>query len=83
MQYETVTHYRSSIYLNSISGNEELPIKSIHHTEGSSATLGGYVYRGNDLPQLYGRYVYADFLKYVLSCKFKIINDTRKVETYI
>ena len=38
----------------------ELPVVEYAHDEGCSIT-GGYVYRGNELPWLHGKYVYGDF----------------------
>lgn len=41
--------------------NFEPPLTVYNHNVGFSIT-GGYVYRGNLLPTLYNRYVYADFV---------------------
>ena len=38
----------------------ELPIWEYNHTVGQSIT-GGFVYRGRRNPELYGKYIYADF----------------------
>jgi len=40
--------------------NRELPVFEYGRTEGRSIT-GGFVYRGTAVPELQGRYVYADF----------------------
>jgi len=38
-----------------------LPIVEYGHDVGQSIT-GGFVYRGSDVPQLIGKYIYADFV---------------------
>ena len=38
------------------------PVAVYSHAHGCSIT-GGYVYRGRDLPQLRGRYVFGDFCR--------------------
>lgn len=37
------------------------PIWEYSHQEGSSIT-GGFVYHGSNIPELYGKYIYADFV---------------------
>lgn len=48
-----------SIYL---SANESLPIYVYEHDWTRKAVIGGYVYRGTQLPWLNGQYIFADFL---------------------
>ncbi|WP_162415848.1 PQQ-dependent sugar dehydrogenase [Cyclobacterium roseum] len=40
----------------------ELPVWAYDHSEGDGSVTGGYVYRGSALPELAGRYIYADFI---------------------
>ncbi|XP_048253169.1 HHIP-like protein 1 [Haliotis rufescens] len=40
--------------------NEALPIYMYMHTNLFHAVVGGYVYRGRNLLDLYGRYLYGD-----------------------
>ncbi|NND35978.1 MAG: hypothetical protein HKN81_02480 [Gammaproteobacteria bacterium] len=37
------------------------PVSVYPHSNGNSSITGGYVYRGNAIPYLAGRYVFADF----------------------
>lgn len=37
------------------------PVWEYSHDNGDVSITGGYVYRGQDLPDLVGRYIYADF----------------------
>ena len=38
-----------------------LPILEYGHQNGRCTVIGGYVYRGERIPELYGRYVYGDY----------------------
>ena len=37
------------------------PVSDYSHSDGNNSITGGFVYRGNDLPALRGRYVFGDF----------------------
>lgn len=37
------------------------PVEDYPHTGGRCSVTGGYVYRGCKIPELYGRYLYADY----------------------
>lgn len=39
----------------------DLPIHEYGHTEGNCSITGGYVYRGADVPELTGYYVFGDY----------------------
>lgn len=43
------------------SGPFEEPVSEYGHSNGNVSITGGYVYRGTDIPGLFGRYVFADF----------------------
>ena len=38
-----------------------LPIWEYDHSSGNCSITGGYVYRGNSVPELFGKYIYADY----------------------
>lgn len=40
----------------------ELPVFAYEHSEGNGSVTGGYVYRGSDIPELTGYYIYADYI---------------------
>ena len=37
------------------------PIWNYDHSGGNCAIIGGFVYRGKNVPELYGKYIYADY----------------------
>jgi len=44
------------------SGPFEEPVSEYPHGSGNGSITGGFVYRGANIPGLYGRYVFADYL---------------------
>ena len=44
------------------SGTTMPVIEYAHNASGGDAVMGGYVYRGNALPALFGAYLYADYV---------------------
>ena len=38
-----------------------LPVLDYTHADGNCTIIGGYVYRGGSIPDLYGQYLYGDF----------------------
>ncbi|XP_048244427.1 HHIP-like protein 1 isoform X2 [Haliotis rufescens] len=59
--------FDSSRCSNGTIENEALPIYVYNHTNLFHAIVGGYVYRGKKLPDLYGRYLYGDAMTGVMS----------------
>lgn len=51
-----------------------------HNSEGGFSITGGFVYRGSKVPELYGKYIYADFVSshiWSLEKKDGKVNNTR------
>ncbi|REL37862.1 glucose sorbosone dehydrogenase [Rhodohalobacter sp. SW132] len=40
----------------------EMPVYEYDHSQGDRSITGGFVYRGSAYPQLYGYYIYGDFI---------------------
>ncbi len=43
-------------------GESQFPIYFYNHDQGDVSITGGYVYRGTQLPDLFGKYIYADYV---------------------
>lgn len=43
------------------SGRLVFPVHQYNHKQGECSVIGGYVYRGSRYPDLYGRYLFADW----------------------
>jgi glucose/arabinose dehydrogenase len=43
-----------------ILGQEKPPIYEYGHTDGNNCVIGGYVYRGKQFPELFGKYIFGD-----------------------
>ncbi|HQI42131.1 MAG: hypothetical protein B6D44_17265 [Ignavibacteriales bacterium UTCHB2] len=70
--YEGNHAYNSS----GCNGTYEFPIWEYSHSLGNSIT-GGYVYRGDNVPELYGKYIYGDYVsKRVWALEYDGINTT-------
>jgi len=41
-------------------GTETSPVFDYPHLNGNNCVIGGFVYRGDEYPELYGKYIYAD-----------------------
>jgi len=39
----------------------EFPVEVISHEDGACSVIGGYVYRGDAFPELYGKYFFTDY----------------------
>ena len=57
----TIDHPEYMVRPNNIWGNLKDPIHEYPKADGNCAVIGGYVYRGSQLPDLYGKYIFADY----------------------
>lgn len=56
----------------------EPPVWDYGRGNGDRTIIGGFVYRGDRLPELYGLYIYADFISgRVWSLEYDGINETK------
>ena len=52
--------------------NYVFPIFNYDHFNGNCAIIGGFVYRGQNIPELFGKYIYADYCsKNIWSLQYK------------
>ena len=67
---------------NPIIGSLEDPIHEYKHTSGDGCSvIGGYVYRGSDMPALYGKYIFTDYCgKRIWSMDLNVLPATTKEE---
>ncbi|MBC8044447.1 MAG: PQQ-dependent sugar dehydrogenase [Rhizobacter sp.] len=47
---------------DTVGKNIVLPVFTYQHSDGNASITGGYVYRGGLLPELSGKYIYADYV---------------------
>ena len=48
-------------YSNCDTTGLKMPIWEYSHQNGNCAIIGGFVYRGSTIPELYGKYIYGDY----------------------
>ncbi len=58
-----------------------LPVWEGAHSTGDCAVVGGYVYRGSDIPELEGSYVFSDFCRRVLRTITPVTGGYEYLET--
>lgn len=63
-------------------GNWTPPVYNYPHVEGVCAMTGGYVYRGREIPGLYGAYVFADFCRGGIETIRRTGNETTEHRHY-
>ena len=57
----TIDHPEYMARPSEIIGDLTDPIHEYPKAEGNCAVIGGYVYRGSQLPDLYGKYIFSDY----------------------
>ncbi len=58
-KYEALSIVDSSV---EIEGDVEFPVFFYDHSNNDVSVTGGYVYRGTELPELVGKYIYGDYV---------------------